>query len=135
MQLPYSCLCNSKYVLTITFTVKRCSIFKKQFKSQGKTVNRVQTSSLSHNFLQDKLVTESDFSRVRTRIFFSFATTFANLIFFCVPISLNLGYLSPLFRSHINPMRKVISRNPDMINDNSDWTVQKGALILGLIAL
>ena len=35
--------------------------------------------------------------RVRARIFFSFATTFANLIFF-VPISLNLGYLSPLLR-------------------------------------
>ena len=35
--------------------------------------------------------------RVRTRIFFSFATTFANLIFF-VPISLNLGHFLPLFR-------------------------------------
>ena len=34
--------------------------------------------------------------RVRARIFFSFATTFTNLIF-CVPISLNLGHLSPLF--------------------------------------
>ena len=35
--------------------------------------------------------------RVRARIFFSFATTFANLIFL-VPISLNLGHLSPLCR-------------------------------------
>ena len=32
-------------------------------------------------------------SRVHARIFFSFATTFANLIFL-VPISLNLGHLS-----------------------------------------
>ena len=39
-------------------------------------------------------------------------------------------------------MMKVISCNPDMLssgekkfNDNSDWTVQKCALILGLITL
>ena len=40
--------------------------------------------------------------RVRARIFFSFAITFANLIFL-VPISLNLG--------HLSPMMKVISCN------------------------
>ena len=45
------------------------------------------------------------------------------------------------FASLINPMIKVISCNPDMlssgekINDNTDWTVQKRALIQGLKAL
>ena len=57
--------------------------------------NMFNDENILHTCTCDKLL--MIMSRVRARIFFSFATTFANLIFF-VPISLNLGYLSPLLR-------------------------------------
>ena len=107
---------------------------------------------LASNFLMQKCLqyvgkVSDGFSKssgkVRARIFLSFATTFANLIFFVCQFLWIGPFIATFFPNRIlkssDESNFLQSRHVRFwrkkINDNSVWTVQKLTLILGLTAL
>ena len=86
----------SKMLMSLVFATSVTSEKRLIIQSVNIVMNNKSTQNTQENVVKYSFIEFSVFS-VRTRFFFSFATTFANLIFF-VPISLNLGHFSPLFR-------------------------------------